>query len=143
MSQETKIRAGFRVFLGVIFVLQGINHFINDDILVRMMPGYLPWSMPLVHLSGVAEVILGVLVFIPRARHLAGWGIIALLIAVFPANIEMAMHPEQWTEVPEFALWLRLPFQPVFMAWAWACCLKGESSALRRPACVGDVNALA
>lgn len=126
MSQETKIRAGFRVLLGVVLVLQGINHFIHDDILVRMMPGYLPWSMPLVHLSGVAEIILGVLVFIPRMRLLAGWGIIALLLAVFPANIEMAMHPEQWAEVPELALWLRLPFQPVFMAWAWACCLRGN-----------------
>ncbi|MGB1016835.1 MAG: DoxX family protein [Nannocystaceae bacterium] len=120
-----KLRQFFRGLLGVLFVAQGINHFIMDEWMIRMIPDYLPAPALMVYLSGVAEIVLGILVFVPRARRLAGWGILALLVAVFPANLEMALHPEQWP-ISENVLWGRLPFQLVFAYWAWATCIAPE-----------------
>jgi uncharacterized membrane protein len=122
---NTRIRRVFRGLLGLCLVGQGINHFVLEDFFVQAMPSWLPWPVQLVQLSGVAEIILGIAVFVPRARRLAGWGIVALLLAVFPANIEMALHPERWPQVSEAALWVRLPFQAVFLYWVWACVLRG------------------
>ncbi len=76
--------------LGLFFVAGGANHFRDPDFYVKIMPPYLPWHLELVYLSGVAEFLLGFLVLIPKCRSLAAWGLIALLIAVFPANIHMA-----------------------------------------------------
>lgn len=118
---DSGVRRALRVLLGVFLVAQGINHFVLTDFFVRAMPSWLPWHLELVWLSGVAEVVLGLAVLWPRTRRLAGWGIVALLLAVFPANVEMALHPERWAEVPEVALWIRLPFQALFLGWAWAC----------------------
>jgi uncharacterized membrane protein len=77
--------------LGILFVAAGVNHFVRPDFYVKIMPPYLPWHLELVYLSGVAEIVLGVLVLIPKWRSLAAWGLIALLVAVFPANIHMAV----------------------------------------------------
>ncbi len=104
---------------GVLFVAAGVNHFVRPDFYVRIVPPYLPWPRELVLVSGVAEVLLGVLLLIPRTTVLAAWGLIALLIAVFPANLHMALHTGQYPEVPARALWLRLPLQGVLIAWAW------------------------
>ncbi len=104
-------------------MLQGINHFIADEWMVRMIPDYLPAPMLMVYLSGVAEIVLGAAVFVPRLRRLAGWGIVALLFAVFPANLEMALHPEQWPISPT-VLWARLPLQLVFLFWTWTTCIR-------------------
>lgn len=104
---------------GVLFVAAGVNHFVRPDFYVRIVPPYLPWPRELVLVSGVAEVLLGVLLLIPRTTVLAAWGLIALLIAVFPANLHMALHTGQYPEVPAWALWLRLPMQGVLIAWAW------------------------
>jgi len=128
MSARSKARIGFRWLLGALLVLQGINHFIADDVMVRMIPDVLPYPRLLVYLSGVAEILLGVLVFPPRTRRLAGWGIIALLVAVFPANVKMALDAEQWP-VSEALLWGRLPLQLVFFYWAWATCLARKPGA--------------
>ena len=108
--------------MAVFYVVAGIMHFVNTDFYVRIMPDYLPLHLVLVYLSGVAEIVLGVLVIVPATTRLAAWGLIALLIAVFPANINMAVHslPMQPGAPPNpLALWLRLPFQLVFIAWAW------------------------
>ncbi|MEX1368309.1 MAG: DoxX family membrane protein, partial [Nannocystaceae bacterium] len=96
MISTTKLRVGFRWLLGIAFVLQGINHFITTDVMVRMMPEVLPAPRLLVQLSGVAEIVLGLMVFPARTRRLAGWGLVLLLLAVFPANLQMALHPEDW-----------------------------------------------
>lgn len=114
--------------LAAMLVGQGINHFVSVDFFMRMMPAYLPAPEALIYLSGVAEVALGVMVMVPTTRRLAGWGIFALLIAVFPANVQMALHPEQWPELPEFALYLRLPLQLVFAYWGYAACLRGRDT---------------
>ncbi len=126
-SESLVVRVA-RWLLVIGFVVQGINHFIADAFLIRMIPPWLPWPAALVYLSGVAEIGLGLAVVPVRTRRMAGWGLLALLVAVFPANLHMALHPEQWPNLPAWALWARLPLQPLFMAWVWAVCLR------RRPA---------
>jgi uncharacterized membrane protein len=69
--------------------------------------------------SGAVEIVLGVLLLVPRHTVTAAWGLILLLIAVFPANVQMALHPETFPEFGPAALWLRLPLQGVLIAWAW------------------------
>lgn len=105
--------------LGLFFVAAGLNHFIRPDFYLRMMPPYLPWHAFLVMLSGVCEVVLGVLLLIPRFERVAAWGMMALLVAVLPANVQMATHPELYAEFSPVALWLRLPLQVVLLAWAY------------------------
>ena len=105
--------------LGILFVLGGANHFYHTDFYVRIMPPYLPWHRELVYLSGVFEVLLGALLLVPRFTTPAAWGLSALLIAVFPANLHMALHPEQYPEFGLLGLWLRLPLQGVLIAWAY------------------------
>lgn len=113
--------------LGTLFILAGLNHFVVPRayraIALRasfaIMPGYLPAHAELVAASGVAEVALGLLAFVPRARWLTRWGLIALLLAVFPANLHMAFHAERYVPIPPVLLWLRLPLQGVLMAWIW------------------------
>jgi len=101
------------------FVLAGLNHFIDPDFHVKIMPLYLPWHLPLVYLSGVVEIALGVLLLIPILTRVAAWGLIALLVAVFPANIHMAINHELYPAYSVTALWLRLPFQIVLMVCAY------------------------
>jgi uncharacterized membrane protein len=81
------------------------------------VPPYLPASKALVYVSGVAEIAGGVGLMSKTARQPAGWWLIATLIALFPANVRMALHPEGFPRIPSLALWARLPFQGVFIAW--------------------------
>ncbi len=107
--------------LGVFFVVAGVNHFLSQDFYVPMMPPYLPAHLELVYVSGVFEILGGILALVPRTHALAGWGLIALLMAIFPANIHMALSPELLPDMSTAALYARLPFQAVFVAWAyWA-----------------------
>jgi uncharacterized membrane protein len=108
--------------MGAFYVVAGANHFANEAFYVGIMPPYLPWHRELVWISGVAEIALGAAVLVPRTRRLAAWGLIALLIAVFPANVHVAVN-----DVPlggaERGLglwnWVRLPLQGVLILWAW------------------------
>lgn len=105
------------------FVGVGVLHFTDPDSFVAIMPAYLPWHLELVYLSGVFEIGLGFAVLFPALRRLAGWGLVALLVAVYPANINMALHPEPFVEdgVSLGFIYARLPFQFLFMYWAiWA-----------------------
>jgi uncharacterized membrane protein len=100
----------------------GVDHFANPDPFVRIMPASLPYPRELVALSGLFEVLGGIGVLVPRTRRFAAWGLIALYVAVFPANVNMAIHHIQLTPdgtFPVWAMWLRLLFQPGFIAWAW------------------------
>jgi uncharacterized membrane protein len=107
---------------GAFYVFAGIQHFRVADYYLPMMPAYLPWHSELVFLSGVAEVLCGLGLLLPQTRVIAAWGTIALLCAVFPANIHVALH-----NVPLFGAkegagalnWVRLPLQLVLIAWAW------------------------
>lgn len=114
-----------RWFLAVFFMVAGVNHFISPAIYLGIMPPALPWPLALVYVSGVAEVAGGVGVLIPALRRWAAWGLIALLVAVFPANIYAACHGMviNGHSVPTWVLWLRLPFQVLFIAWVYLSCL--------------------
>jgi uncharacterized membrane protein len=103
----------------VLFVLAGVNHFAHTPFYLAMMPAYLPWHQALVYLSGVAEIALGLLMCLQRYARVAGWGMIGLLIAVFPANLQMALHPDLYPGYRAWALWLRLPLQLPLIAWAY------------------------
>jgi uncharacterized membrane protein len=108
--------------LAAFFIGAGVNHFANPEFYVAIMPPYLPAHLELVYLSGALEILGGVGVLVPALRSLAGWGLVALLVAVYPANVHMALHPEQFSaQLPAWAIYARLPFQFVFLAWAiWA-----------------------
>lgn len=108
-----------RWLVGSLFILAGLNHFRVPEFYVKIMPPYLPWHLGLVYLSGVIEVALGILLLVPRFTTWAAWGLIALLIAVFPANIHMAVHADDFPEHAPALLWLRLPLQGLLIAWAY------------------------
>jgi uncharacterized membrane protein len=84
-----------------------------------MMPPVLPAHLELFYLSGVFEILGGIGVLVPRVRSAAGWGLIALLVAIFPANVHMALNPESFADIAPAALYARLPFQVLFVVWAW------------------------
>jgi uncharacterized membrane protein len=113
------IKIALRVVLALFFVAAGVNHFLNPVFYRRMMPAYVPFHVFFVQISGVAEIALGLLLLIPPLSAVAAWGLILLLIAVFPANLQMALHPETFPELRPAALWLRLPLQAVLIAWAY------------------------
>ena len=113
------IKRILKYLFAILFVLAGLNHFVNSDFYVSIMPPYLPWHLELVYISGLCEIGLGVLLLVPRFTVLAAWGLIGLLIAVFPANLHMAMNPELYPTFSATALWLRLPLQLVLIAWAY------------------------
>lgn len=115
-----KLKNLSRYLLGVLFIAAGINHFWHTAFYVAIMPPWLPLHLDLVYLSGAAEIALGALLFFSRWQGLAGWGLIALCVAVFPANVHMALHPELFTQFTPMSLWLRLPLQIVVIAWAWS-----------------------
>jgi uncharacterized membrane protein len=104
---------------GALFALAGANHFVHTGFYVSIMPAYLPWHPELVYLSGVAEIMLGIMLLFRRIERLAAWGMIALIIAVTPANAQMAIHPELYPDYSAALLWARLPFQLVLLAWAF------------------------
>ena len=108
-----------RYLLALSFIAAGANHFFNRAFYMNIMPGYLPAPLLLVYISGLFEMLFGLLLLVPRWSVLAGWGLVLLLIAVFPANIHMAMHPGQYPDMSPLALWLRLPLQGVLIAWAY------------------------
>lgn len=123
MSARThRVKTIFRGLLGVLMVLGGAMHFVNPESYMMMMPDYLPWHEALVFISGVFEILLGVALFVPQVRSLAGWGLVALLIAVLPANIWMASEGIQppGMEMSPTGAWVRVVFQAVFIYWAWA-----------------------
>jgi uncharacterized membrane protein len=114
-------RTVLRWLLTAFMVTGGVAHFTITDTYVAMMPEALPWHRPLVYVSGVFEILGGLGLILPQTRRLAAWGLVALLLAVFPANVNMAINhiPFGDYDTPVWALWARLPLQAVFLAWAW------------------------
>ena len=115
------MRTFLRFLLSLTFVLAGVMHFRAAPTYLKVMPPYLPFPLALVYLSGIAEIAGGLGVLPPQTRKLAGIGLIALLVAVFPANLQMALTGTQHLgiDVPRWVWWARLPFQAVFIAWVW------------------------
>jgi uncharacterized membrane protein len=111
-----------RQLAGPGFIFAGLMHFVIPRAYRRIVPPYVPAAKAMVYASGVAEIAGGAGLMSSRTRRWAGWWLIATLIAVFPANVHMALHPEEFPKVPggAKALWARLPFQGVFVAWVVA-----------------------
>jgi uncharacterized membrane protein len=107
-----------RFLLAALMLGAGTMHFVQTDFFTRIMPPYLPWHRELVYVSGLGEVALGLMLLVPRFSRLAAWGVIALLIAVFPANIYLYQHQELLPASP-LVHFLRLPLQALFILWAY------------------------
>jgi uncharacterized membrane protein len=107
------------VIVAALFTGAGVMHFVDPAFFVAIVPPYLPAPEALVAISGVFEILGGVGVLVPATRRWAGYGLLALLVAVYPANIHMALHPEQFPDVTTTALYVRLPIQFVFAALVW------------------------
>lgn len=115
------LRSVVRWAVAVAMVWVGVMHFTRAENFVGIVPAALPAKLWLVWISGAAEIAGGLGLLIPRTRKWAGYGLIALYVAVFPANVNMAVNhlPMGATVVPAWAAWARLPFQAVFIAVAW------------------------
>jgi uncharacterized membrane protein len=111
-----------RTLAGPFFIVAGALHFIRPRLYRAMMPPWVPAPDAMVVASGAAEIAGGAGLMLSRTRRPAGWWLVATLIGVFPANLHMALHPEQYSKIPggSRALWARLPVQGVFIAWVLA-----------------------
>lgn len=106
--------------LAAFWIVAGVNHFVNPKVYEAIMPDYLPAHRELVLWSGVAEIIGGLAVLTRRTRYpFARWWILGVLAAVYPANVHMALNPERYKQIPQPALWARLPLQFAAAWWAW------------------------
>jgi uncharacterized membrane protein len=119
LTERLRTRSRSTTLLGLFFIQAGLNHFVMPKPYRRIVPPGFGDPDTLVKLSGVAELAGGLGVLLAPTRRLAGLGLIALLAAVFPANIFMARNPKQFHRIPRWALYARLPLQPLAMLWAW------------------------
>lgn len=105
--------------LAAFWIGAGINHFRVPKVYMSIMPRSLPMHRELVLWSGVAEIVGGAAVLPPWARRFARWWLLGVLAAVYPANVQMALHPERYERIPPIALWARLPLQFACAWWVW------------------------
>lgn len=108
-----------KFFAGPVMTFAGVMHFVKPGWYMRIMPEFLPAHRELVYASGVAEIVGALGTMHPRTRRPAGMFLIATLVAVFPANVHMAVNADDYRDLPEAALWARLPLQAVFVYWVW------------------------
>ena len=109
-----------KILLALVMVSAGLTHFRVPKMYEQIVPRVLPFKREIVYVSGVAEVVLGIAVVFPQTQVLAAWGLIALFIAVFPANVSQALRKIPYGTAPLWLTWARLPLQLGFIAWAWA-----------------------
>jgi uncharacterized membrane protein len=128
-------RAAAAIGLGILFVFTGVGHFIQTEAMAQMLPGFVPFRVPLVYLTGVLEFAIAAGFFVPATRRLAGWAAAAVLVLFFPANIYAAfahvpMGGHAWGPV---YLLIRAPLQAAIVAWVWWFALRdaGAGAKLR------------
>jgi uncharacterized membrane protein len=117
-----------RLPIAVFFVAAGILHFVKPGPYESIVPDHLPAHRELVYASGVAEIAGGLGMLSQRTAPWAGWWLIATLIGVFPANVNMAIHADRFRNIPEALLWARLPIQALLVAWVWAEALRSRGA---------------
>ena len=105
--------------MSLFYVYAGVNHFIDSDYFLKIMPPYLSYHLELVYISGAFEILLGIMLIFNKTRYMACWGLILLLIAIFPANIYLAQTNGIPLDISPFIAWGRLPFQTVFIGIAY------------------------
>ncbi|MDX2232357.1 MAG: DoxX family protein [Leptolyngbyaceae cyanobacterium bins.349] len=130
MSNQTR-KEILRAIFAISLILVGITHFIRPEQYARIVPAQLPEPISLVYISGAFEIVGGIGLMIPYVSVAAAWMLIALFIAVFPANINQAIHSIPIEGIPHSPIgyWIRLPFQAVLIAWAWWYTRKPETQA--------------
>ena len=119
-----------RYLVGLLFAAVGVSHFTDPTPFLAIMPPFIPWHLAMVYISGLFEILGGLGLIYSRTRHLAAWGLLALLVAVYPANIYMLVNEIYLEGMPheKWLLWARMPMQLVFAAgviwtgeiWFWA-----------------------
>ena len=119
----TRLQIVFLAMAALFFTAAGVLHFVRPAMYLRIMPPYIPWPLAMVYISGAAEIAGGLGMLFPPARRAAALGLMALLVAVFPANLYMATNPVDSgaSALPQAALWGRLLLQPVFIWWVLWC----------------------
>ena len=116
---KSKIKTLSIIIMTLFYIMAGTNHFINPDWYVRIVPPILPFKTAIVYISGILEIILGTLLIFPKTRFIASWGLILLLVAVYPANIYVALTNGEVMDTTPLIAWGRLPFQFVFIGLAY------------------------
>jgi uncharacterized membrane protein len=118
-----KLKALLKWPFAALFIISGIGHFVRGDMYLRLMPPYLPYHTELVALSGMVEAVMGMLLLVPRTQRIAAYGLMATLLAIFPANVHAALTAgtpnEAMPGVSATLAWLRLPIQPLLILWAY------------------------
>ncbi len=115
IETNTMLKKIFQYVMGVGFIVAGIMHFAKPAGYVKMVETYLPYPLVMIYISGAAEMLGGLGLMIPVTRRLAAFGLIFLLIAIFPANIYMALNPQRWPDTPAWLLYARLPIQLILI----------------------------
>lgn len=105
--------------MALLYILAGVNHFTNTKMYIRIMPRYIPYHTSIVLISGAIEILLGLFLMIPSISTYAAWGIIGLLIIVFPANVHHLTSSKNIIGISRILLMLRLPLQAVLIYWAY------------------------
>jgi uncharacterized membrane protein len=108
-----------KLFFGLIFVITGLLHLVRPRTFIKIMPPWIPWHRFMVLFSGILEILFGSMLLIPSLSQIGAWGLICVLIGVFPANVHMALHSEEFSFIPAWLLWARLPIQFVLIGWAY------------------------
>ncbi len=128
---NTLLRKAGLLSLILLFMLTGINHFENPNFYVSIIPPYLPLRYELSYITGFFEILGALGMLFGKTRKISGYGLVLLLIMIFPANIHMALHPEYFPKYSALLLYLRLPLQLLFLAWVYWATLRvkaiGES----------------
>ena len=119
VQKKFKIKTISIIIMSLFYIMAGTNHFINPDWYVRIVPPILPFKTAIVYISGILEIILGSLIIFPKTRFIAGWGLIILLVAVYPANIYVALTNGEAMDITPLISWGRLPFQFVLIGLAY------------------------
>ena len=119
VQMKFKIKTISIIIMSLFYIMAGTNHFINPDWYVRIVPPILPFKTEIVYISGILEIILGTLLIFPKTRFIAGCGLILLLVAVYPANIYVALTNGEVMDTTPLIAWGRLPFQFVFIGLAY------------------------
>ncbi len=115
-----------RLALGSVAIAAGALHFIRPRMYEAIMPDWIPAHRELVYASGVAEMAGGAAVLVPRTAVAGGWWLIATLVAVFPANVHMALNPDRYPGIAEPLLWARLPLQALMIAVVYRVAVRGR-----------------
>ena len=114
-----KIKIASIILMSMFYVRFGVDHFLSPEWYLQIVPPYLPFPLELVYISGAFEILFGVMLLHPYTRTYAGWGLIFLLVAVFPANIYLAQTNGQAMGTSALVAWGRLPFQLLFICIAY------------------------